>query len=541
MNLFHEQDPQRRAAGIGVFLLISFGVILRFWKVWQADFLFYDEGFYLNHNRLVGEILKHHFPATFGDFFHALYAYLRVCLATGKALWFLLVDSRIFFGAVEFWAFSRVLSAVFGALTLAMLYRFSRRYFASSSIAWLSVAILAVLPSHVFYSRIGLQEACSTFLVLAGFYFYLFPRGFSGRTFLSAVILAGGFFSNYRMIILPFLVAFTEGYFSLVEKRWPDVRKYVWHTVAFFAVVILTGSFHGGENTRIISAWLFHQAQMAEGSTDILNILSYPYYLFRLEHGLFGLLFFSSIFFFARRDWVAVFPFALACVQMLIFSFASEKGARYVCVMMPFMAAASAYALESFVRMAGGRLLLKAGLIGVSLLMFGCLGYKSLLIAASGSDYRSSMQWILSRSPQAKVASTQHWVQNLYVPNPSHVKELPHQFEGLLRLREQGFQYIVVCPQSYISWTDKDERFNTQLIGYLDFLSSRVKPEVVLKHFDDVMLERFVFEHNANLRRSIAFLRVARRYGLGTLRVYSLPAAVDGMLRAAAHHHQEGR
>ena len=161
--------------------VILLGVAFRFYQITDSDFVFFDEGYYLNWNRPLGEILAvHHLKE--GEVFQALAAFLSHTLASGKTLWFLLVDSRFFWGGLQDWSFPRVLAAILGVGTLLLTYAFSWRYFGNKKIALLSAALLAVLPSHVFYSRIGLQESLSTFLVLAGFYFYTFPAVFNGRT-----------------------------------------------------------------------------------------------------------------------------------------------------------------------------------------------------------------------------------------------------------------------------------------------------------------------------------------------------------------------
>ena len=170
-------------------LLVLLGCFFRLYQITQSDFVFYDEGYYLNYSRPFGAIIQARYPSGFSELTEAVYAYIRICLGTGKALWFLLADSRYFFGGLKSWFFPRVLSAVFGILCLAVSYRFARRFYRSRSVAWLAVVILALLPSHVFYSRVGLQETLSTFLMLLGFYYYLFPRSFGPRTF-----VAGGLF-----------------------------------------------------------------------------------------------------------------------------------------------------------------------------------------------------------------------------------------------------------------------------------------------------------------------------------------------------------
>lgn len=514
-------------------LMLAVGLVLRFYNITQSDFIFYDEGLYLNHNRAIGELLAAHYPANLQDFGRAFYAYLAHSLASGKGLWFILSDLRLFAGGLEAWYVPRLLSACFGLATFFVTYRFARRYYHATSTGWLAAALLMILPSHVFYSRTGLQEACSTFLVIAGFYFYCFPRKLTWRTFVSGLLMAAAFFANYRLMVLPVLVAVTELWEALSSRERPSGRKYLWFLLTFLSGVFLVGNIHHGQNTIIIFSWMFHQADMAQEQFAWLNFLSYPYYLFRLEHVLFGTLFFANLYFVFRRRWQDLLPFVLVCVQMAGFSLASDKAARYVCVVTPFMVMAAAHV--------GMRLLeardsasWRKGVAAVFLVMMLGMGWKSAALAQSVSAYRASAAFVMEHDPQEKFLSTQNEVQNLYTRSPDQVVPAPYSFQTLVALYAKGYRYLVICPQAYVSWTADRQQFSPPLTGVLGFLIRAVEPVKIYDHFDDAVLERFVFEHSSNLERSVVFLRRARRLGYGKLRVYDLSSAIPQVLQALA-------
>ncbi len=530
MTFSVDQAKIRKIVVILAVWVIGIGVLFRFANITQSDFVFYDEGYYLNFNRMIGEIVDSGALTDFGQRMKAFGAYIRSSLGTGKALWFLIADSRFFFGATQSWFFPRLIAAIAGTLTLFLVYRVASRFYNSPWTGWLSVALLAVLPSHVFYSRIGLQETLSTFLLLAGFYFYLFPRRFGPKTFIAGTFFAAAFFANYRLIILPVLVAFCELWVSFSSGNKPNLRKYVWFALTFFFFVVMVGNIDQGRNTTVTFAWIFRQAHLAEMHFDPINLFSYPYYIFRLENGVFALFFFGNIYLLFKRRWLFAFPFLLVCLHMFIFSFAAEKGARYLCVVMPFMVMSVAY-LSEFLFREKRNIAFRAGLIICVVGMTGFMGKKALAISRINSDYRTAVEFLMAQNRDVKFMSTQNYVQNLYTADKQNVAACPHGFSSLVTLHNDGFQYLVVGPQAYISWTNKKERFHPELRGYLGFIVKNLKPVKTFPHFSDVMLERFVFEHNENLRRSVRFLQLSKQRGFGRLRIYDPSPMIPVVLK----------
>ncbi len=520
---------------VGVF--VFFGIIFRFYHISRNDFVFYDEGYYLNYNRLVMYLVSRHTPQGFDDFYRSFGAFLRTSLASAKALWFLVVNARVYFLGFDAWFFPRIVSALSGTATLFLLFLFSRRFYEKPAVACLSVVILALLPSHVFYSRLGLQEALSTLLVLLGFYFYVFPAHFSPRAFLAAGCFAAAFFTNYRLIILPVLFLFAEIWLSFSRKEPPHIRKFIWTTLTFFCCVFMIGNLDGGKNTYITFGWMFHQANLAKQQFSFLNLFSFPYYLFRLDNWILGFLFFGNILFIVQKKWRLCFPFLCVCLQMLIFSFASEKGARYLCVMTPFIAMSVAALLYFlFMEQPANRYVWAA--CGLTMI---CLMYlKSWALTKSVSDYRTATEFILSTGKQVKFVSTQNYIQNLYVSDPDRIRECPSHFQGLFSLYSQGCRFLVLCPQAYVSLAENQERFSPRLVSFLDFIRSSMTPVKVFPHFNDVLLERFVFDHNEQLLRSVRFLSEARAKGYGELRVYDLSQIMNKALAILSRQSKSG-
>jgi len=521
-----------------LFFIVA-GCVFRLWQITRNDFVFYDEGFYLNHNRALGEMMAAHQPLDMTNLKRAFKIYGRTCLASGKSLWFLLADARIFWGRVHEWFWARVLAAILGILTIFLTYGFAARFFRCRWTAWLSAAILTVLPSHVFYSRLGMQEALSTFLVLLGFYFYIFPRRFSVRTLAAGFFFGLAFFSNYRLIMLPVLILTAECWLSRTDHRACDWRKWIWVNLSFAMMAFgLGGALFGGINTFVIFAWVFHQQNLAAAQFHWFNLLSYPYYIIRLEHWTFALVLFFGLGLLIRdrhrREWM---PLVLAAVQMLIFSLPEEKGARYLCVMYPFMAMSVAYtAVRVFRYLRNPRHRVVWGAVIVGMLMI--LTRASSHMAMIGSDYRTCAGFLTARNPGVKFLSTQKYVQDLFVADRDQVRDVPRRFSSLVEEFSNGYEYLVLGPQAYMSLTPGARRFALKLDGPYEMILQRMEPLKTYDHFNRVMLERFVLEHSSNLLDSTEFLRLADARGFGRLRVYDLKFCLPLMVEAAARYQQ---
>lgn len=537
---FNIEKPSVKVFIAGCLFLIVIGCLFRVWHINQNEFVFYDEGFYLNHNRAVGEAIKSHYPLDTANLKQAFMIYAKTCLASGKSLWFMVADARIFFGQVHEWFWARILAAIFGILTLFLTYCFASRFFQSRWIAWLSAVFLAILPSHIFYSRIGLQEAFSTFLVLLGFYFYIFSCKFSWRTFVAGLFFGLAFFSNYRLIMLPALIGVAELWLCVADRRWFDLRKYVWCVVTFFAMVFgVGGTLFGGVNTFIIFAWVFHQQHLAGPEFHIINFLSYPYYLVRLEHWSFALMFFGSLAIFRKERLREFLPFILVIVQMAIFSLPEEKGARYLCVVFPFMAMSVAYLVDHVFRMmrTPRKQVLWCCVVAVVMAL---LLVKSYHIAEITSSYDDSVDFLMKKNSDMKFVSTQKYTQSLFVSDIEQIADVPASFRGLVSKFADGYQYLILGPQAYMSFPEGKKRFALQLESQYEYILRRIEPVKVYDHFDRYMMERFVLEHSSNLLDSTEFLRLAESKGFGKLYIYDLKLCIPNMVNILKRKQMNG-
>src|SRR5436190_23487454 len=104
-------------------ILVVLGIWLRIYNIVKCGFIFYDEGYYLNDDRrqFVEFVRLHHLHG-FHEYMQIVYGDLRVALGSGKALWLFLINLRALVHADGDWHFSRVVSTIFGCLTLGIVY-----------------------------------------------------------------------------------------------------------------------------------------------------------------------------------------------------------------------------------------------------------------------------------------------------------------------------------------------------------------------------------------------------------------------------------
>jgi hypothetical protein len=517
-------DKLRRQLGWSLAVVaLALGLILRLWQINTNQFLFYDEGMYLGYNRRFLDLVAVNPPKDLHEFFIILGLMTKAALGTAKSLWFLLLNLRVFSLGSHAWYFARIVSAVSGIATIILTYLFAHRYFQSKKIALMSVVFLSLLPSHVFYSRLGMQESFSTLLFLGGLYVYLFNRTQKWSSFVSAFLLVGVFLTNYRMIIAPVFIVTIEIFESFKNRESIHWQRLILTVATFFVVVFVIGSLYGGINRYVTFGWMSHQAQEAQGQKSLISIFSYPVYICLLEGVLFSLIFWTNVSFVLERNWSKLLPFVLVLVQMGGFTFAAEKGVRYLCVVLPLMAMAAAVAAEYFLNMAKEKKFYVAGFIVLACL---AMTVQSFKIMNSKNDYAQAVQMVLEHDPKAGILSTQSLVEQLFVDDENQVKECPKNLGDVIELYKQGYHYLILDPQVYISWTKDGQRFSPPMIDFLQSIYDHVPPVAVLNHLDPVLLRRFVLDHNQNILQSLKFLRMSAQNEYGQIRIYNLGQAL---------------
>jgi hypothetical protein len=520
--------------------LIAFiGLFVRLYHIHFNQFLFYDEGMYLGYNRAFLNLVANNPPHTLQELGIILSLMLKTALTTPKTLWFFILNLRVFFVGPEAWYFARLVSVVSGLATVVLLFFWSKRYFKSERLGYLSALILLILPSHVFYSRLGMQEALSTLLFLGAIYMYMLRDRIQWPFFVSALLLVCVYLTNYRMIIAPIFIAFIEAFSAVAVKNKRGQFKLSlinWQKIAvffasFYGLALLIGCLYGGANLQITTAWMFHQAEDAGGKFNPINFLSYPFYVFALEGIFFACFFWGNVYLIKLKEYQKLLPFGLVVLQMAMFSFAAEKGARYLCVVLPFMAAAAAVVLnEAWVKFVKFR----SWIVGLSSLALVGMVYLSTCLALASTDYENAVHFITDHDPQAVIVSTQPLVEGLFMADERRIVACPKDLASLAELYKNGARYLIMDPQAYISWTADGRRFSPPLIDFLEAVFKGVPPLGTFPHLNQILLGRLVLDHNEQILDSVSFLSKAQSQEYGKIRVYDLGSVFTALKSAHA-------
>src|ERR1700691_1082102 len=86
-------------------LIIFIGLSLRLYHISDNQFLFYDEGMYLGYNRLFLNLVANNPPHDLHELAIILSVMFKAALTTPKALWFFLLNLRVFFLGPQAWFF----------------------------------------------------------------------------------------------------------------------------------------------------------------------------------------------------------------------------------------------------------------------------------------------------------------------------------------------------------------------------------------------------------------------------------------------------
>ncbi|MDE2231057.1 MAG: hypothetical protein KGJ95_03200 [Candidatus Omnitrophica bacterium] len=509
-------------------LIVLAGLFLRFYHISDNQFLFYDEAMYIGFNRDFLQLIAHNPAHNLQELGTIIALMFRMALSWPKALWFFVLGLRVFFLGPQAWFFARWISAASGLGTIIVLFFWARRYFSSRRIALLSALILLILPSHVFYSRLGMQESLSALLFLGAIYLFMASKRLGFSFFASAVLLSCVYFTNYRMIVAPVFIAFIEVYQACTTSRKPDWQKIAVYWAVFYGMVVLVGSLYGWINLYVCFGWMFHQAKDASGEFNFVNFFSYPYDTFVLDGAFFACFFWANIYLIKFREYKKLLPFGIVLVQMLGFSLAAEKGARYLCVVLPFMAAAAAVVIDdAWERWPKMRGIVLGGAACAACVML----YLSSSIAFARTDYGKAVHFITDRDPQAKIVSTQPLVEGLFMADAKNILPCPQDAYTLMEYYQQGARYLILDPQVYVSWTADKRRFSPPLDGFLETALQHVRPLAVFEHINDnILLTRFVLEHNEQILDSTGFLKMAPSLGLGKIRIYDLRSVFSAIM-----------
>lgn len=220
---------------------------------------------------------------------------------------YVLMHFWIIFGTSEIWL--RLLSVVFGVLTIWFIYKFLTEFF-NKKIGILSSLFLSIAPYHIYYSQeIRMYSEATFFATLSMYYFY---KSIKKGKFLNSLIYvlssAALIYTHYD----GFFLIFSQFFYILISKR----KQMIWFLKKIFFIILIWSPWLPQfllqlKNGSNIDAYL-------PGWRDLLSVSFYkalPLTFFKFSFG--------------RIDFDNVSLYiAIATVVLLIFGYIFYKGVK---------------------------------------------------------------------------------------------------------------------------------------------------------------------------------------------------------------------
>lgn len=187
------------------------------------------------------------FPRSFGDYRPSLYLYLTVPFV---ALFDLNLDSM------------RMASAIFGSLTVIVLFFLGKEIFGDQRVGILASLFLAIAYWHVFYSRSAWESNVAVFFFLTGILFFL--KGLEKKTFLiaSAIFLGVSLFGYYSFKLLTPLFVYGGSYLFRKEFRVKKGLIIFISMFSIFLVIMVGGDIFSGGSRRAEDTSIFNSENL---------------------------------------------------------------------------------------------------------------------------------------------------------------------------------------------------------------------------------------------------------------------------------------
>lgn len=463
---------RKRTVLILLILFITLGAFLRLYGLSEKGLFFWDEGIFLMGTRFVNwrvvELVDN--LSRFGFHLNSLQSdvpnvegYPVFLQKPGHIVMLSLFS--LFMGTSEY--LGPFMSAVFGILGLFVVFRLGR-YLYGKPAALFAVLLLSLMPSHLYYSRLGMHEINSGFFVLLGVLLHV--KSIDSRTkrgldellyFLSSACIGFALISSYRWIIfLPIVAGFDFLYHLFqVKKRF----RAVWRTVIFVSGLIIPLTiaevsyflcfYPDYLNSQPSSYFL---VLLKKFSTESQFNAEYPLFYLTQYATMEGFLFLlvaaiGCVLSISRRRWQERYPAIIVLVTLLFFSLTLTRVSRAPSVIFPFLTLVAGLAMHRMFIWAKehlhtGRLV--ALLLLLSIL--GWFGFRAHQIIHLRSGYDAAFNFVRVES-NGRHLSTMAPLSAVFFGNKNVPLHPPASLDEMKQLCEQGgYRYLLVDWQKYV-------------------------------------------------------------------------------------------
>jgi hypothetical protein len=451
-----------------------------------------------------------------------------------------------------------VASAWFGTLTIVLVFLLGRALY-RPWVGALAAVFLAVSPYHIWYSRSGFAEADTTFFLVLTVLLYVVGhrRSSSWLMALTGLACGVGFVVHHRFALFLGVLWLLEAFIAVTRRgseTKAQLKRFCLLNAAFLLPILsIEAVYHAAliafQAAGKVMPCATYFTQLLVVSTYIRynnlipysyffewrNFLTYPYLLWIVEGPLVVVFFLGGVAGLLRRRGLADLIVGILLVGPILFYSYLNANARFISIVMPFLAVATGAFLVEVVQWAARRdewwktgACLVVGTLLASQAGVGLHHTRKMLDWKVG--YREAFAWIRERSegvPRA-ICSYPHF-SKLYLGKEASAK-MPASEEELRERYEEGFRYLVLVDflLHYLKRLEAPALARLPVAeaarGSVELarkIASRVEPvHVVPCSFCISPLN--ILEINVQFRESMRFVDAARAEGFGPIRVYDL-------------------
>jgi len=452
--------------------ILMIGSIVRFWNMTNKGLFFWDEGLFLMGTRFVNWRTSE-LTENFGRFGFKLSSFnsdhesfegYPVFLQKPGHIALLSVASLVW-GVDEY--LGHVVSSVFGLLSIVLVY-FIGRICGGQRLGLLAALLLALGPTHVHYSRVGLHEITSSFFVLMAVLFHLKSMRRSQSKgldeilfFLTGICLSYAIICSYRWIIfIPVFIGMDILILSLRGTRLPVA---IWRALLFMSGFMIPLSF-----AEFFYFLYFYPDYVRFQPSSYFNVLLYKFssethfnmsrpfhYLGQLSKSE-GVLYLSLVVFgllhsIRKKHKLLIYITLLLLFPFILYSFNVTRVARAISIVVPFMAilaATTIISVHNLLKKMTRHWRVTGNLMFIIILVV--FIRQDITILGMNSGYDAAFDFVMQRS-DGKHLSTMAPIGALRMGRESVPLHPPRQFEELQTFCEHhGYRYILVDWQKYV-------------------------------------------------------------------------------------------
>lgn len=535
-----------------IILIITIAAFLRFYNLNNIGPIFYDEGQYISESVYVKDILiwssnlvsKLPFSnekAKLIDQNVRSFKTMGQALKTGRPVHNLITTTGLFLMPQKLIGGNFILAGI-GVVNILLTYLLAYKITSSRFQALIAAAILAVLPLHIFYSRLVMAEVDSQFFFLIALIFYILRVTKNKRRYfiLTAIFIVIALMTNGDRIA--FLSPLIVEVIAFQKKALKNILIFIFLLILgiFFAELpyhlafLLTHNYYIPiTNPTYIEQQLWIMARLGGfgARISLLSFFSYPYMIINTTGYLFFILAFIGIINSLRSSnrslrmitWFILITYIFQSIHAL-------QALRATSAILPLLAIEAAVGISFIYKLLykfSFRYLVRSLLIVCLLLfIFGELLINAIPVIKYKSTYPNLISFL--KTNQAKtIVTTDQTITNALAPGIDAINyQVTLGNNNLLPLSSKKPDFIVLSFQKYTIPT-KALDLTLNLDTTTKLIEKNCQPIYYTKQFNNPeVIKFFAFEHNSHINKTYEFLNNLNNFD-NNIKVYSYKTCMN--------------